>query len=165
MTWRILRAIAHSIIVHTRVLDEYIHFPLMYMTHNTFTVLPIKYLLNHYVEPNTPHKLVTSKKPSVYNLHVLFLPCVLQKATAHVDGKALNMHHQSPKGFGVSPLEFHNFKNGTSSMYLVHVKYFLHMTFYLMKHLLFHSLYFMSIFKVTCDANRGIVNSIRYIFP
>ena len=39
------------------------------------------------------------KKPSVSNLHVLLCPCVVQKATADVDTKALNMRHQSQKGF------------------------------------------------------------------
>ena len=32
-------------------------------------------------------------------MHALFLPCALQKATAHVGTKALNMRHQVKKGF------------------------------------------------------------------
>ena len=30
---------------------------------------------------------------------MLFFPCVVQKATEHVDKKALNMRHQAQKGF------------------------------------------------------------------
>ena len=30
---------------------------------------------------------------------MLFCPCIVQKATAHVETKALNMRHQSQKGF------------------------------------------------------------------
>ena len=30
---------------------------------------------------------------------MLFCPCVVQKATAHVETKALNMRHQAQKGF------------------------------------------------------------------
>ena len=41
----------------------------------------------------------TGTKPSVSNIFVLYFPCVLRKATAHVDVKALNMRHQSQKGF------------------------------------------------------------------
>ena len=38
-------------------------------------------------------------KPSVSHSRVLFFPCVVQKATSHVDKKALNMRHQAQKGF------------------------------------------------------------------
>ena len=30
---------------------------------------------------------------------LLFCPCVVQKVTAHVGTKALNMHHQAKRGF------------------------------------------------------------------
>ena len=33
------------------------------------------------------------------HLCVLFCPCVVQKATAHVETKTLNMRHQAQKGF------------------------------------------------------------------
>ena len=45
------------------------------------------------------HKLATGKKPSLSHLRVLFCPYVLQKSTAHVETKALNMRHQAQKGF------------------------------------------------------------------
>ena len=38
-------------------------------------------------------------KPSISFLHVLFCPCIVQKATSHVEKEPLNMHHQASKGF------------------------------------------------------------------
>ena len=95
VTWQKLKTITHSIIVHAQVSEEYIYFALMYTTDNTFPVLPIKHLANQYGEPTTPHKMEDGKKPSVSNPRVLFCLCVLQKATAYVDTKALYMRHQS----------------------------------------------------------------------
>ena len=48
-----------------------------------------------------PHhlNLATGTKASVLHLYVLLCPCFLQKATAQVDKKALNMRHQAKKGF------------------------------------------------------------------
>ena len=46
-----------------------------------------------------PHKLATGTKPSVSHLRVLFCPCVVRKATAHMETKTLNMRHQAQKGF------------------------------------------------------------------
>ena len=43
--------------------------------------------------------MATSTKPSVSHLRVLFFPCVVRTATAHVDTKTLNMCHQAQKGF------------------------------------------------------------------
>ena len=70
----------------------------MYTTHRIFPVLSIKHLINQYGESTTSHKLSTGKKTSVSNLCVLFRPYVVQKKTAHVDRKALNMCHQSQNG-------------------------------------------------------------------
>ena len=67
----------------------------MYTTNHIFPVLSIKDLINEDGDPTTPHKLATGKKPSASHLRVLFCPCVLRKATAHVDTKALNMCHQA----------------------------------------------------------------------
>ena len=71
----------------------------MYTTNHIFPVLPIKYLINKDGDPTTPFKLSTGMKPSLSNLRVLFCPCVVQKATAHVDKKGLNMRHQAQKCF------------------------------------------------------------------
>ena len=92
----------------------------MYRTDNISTVLPIKYLVNHHGEQTTPQKLTMVTKTLVSNICVLVYICVVRKSTAHVDTKALNMRHQSKKGFVESLLESHNIKKVTSSTYLVH---------------------------------------------
>ena len=84
VTWRTMHTEAHSIMVHTRVSEAYIHFALMYTTDQTFTFLPIKDLINEDGNPTMPHKLETGTKHPVSHLSVLFCPCVLCKATAHV---------------------------------------------------------------------------------
>ena len=71
----------------------------MYTTDHIFTVLPIKDLINEDVDPTTPHKLETGTKPAVSHLRVLFCPCVVRKATEHVEKNTLNMCHQAQKGF------------------------------------------------------------------
>ena len=71
----------------------------MYTTDNIFTVIPIKKLVNQDGETTTPQKMENVIKHSVSNLCVLLCPCVLKKATAYVDIKALNMRHQSQKCF------------------------------------------------------------------
>ena len=65
VTLRTLRTIAHSLVVHARVSEAYIHFALMYKTDHIFLVLPIKYLMNKYGDLNTPYKFATATKPSV----------------------------------------------------------------------------------------------------
>ena len=71
----------------------------MYMTDHIFPALPIKNLINEDGDPTTPLKLATGTKPSVSHLRILFCPCVVRKAMAHVETKALNMRHQAQKGF------------------------------------------------------------------
>ena len=97
------------------------NFLLMYTTDNILLVLLTKHLVHHDGEPTMPHKLATSMKLLLSNLRVLFCPWAVQKATAHDDIKALNMHHKSKK-IVVSLLESHNIKKGTSSTYLLHEK-------------------------------------------
>ena len=104
VTWRTLRTVAHSLMVHVRVPEVYVHFALIYTTDHTFPVLPVKDLINEDSNPTTPHKLATGTKPSVSHLRVLFCVCVVRKATAHVETKTLNMLHQAQKGFAVSSL-------------------------------------------------------------
>ena len=99
MTRRTLHTVAHSLMVNARVLEACIHFSLIYTTDHIFPVLPIKDLINKDGDPTTPHKLSTGTKPSVSHLHMLFFPCVVQKATARIETKALNMRHQSQKVF------------------------------------------------------------------
>ena len=77
VTWRTLRTVANSLMVHARVSEAYIHFALMYTTYHIFLVLPIKYIINEDGNPTTPHKLATGTKTSVSHLRVLFFPCVV----------------------------------------------------------------------------------------
>ena len=65
VTWRTLRTIAHSLMVHARVPDNYMHFSLMYTIDHIFPVLPIKNLINEDGDPSTPFQLATGTKPSV----------------------------------------------------------------------------------------------------
>ena len=51
--WIMLCTIAHSLMVHARVLEAYIHFALMYATDHIFPVLPIKDLINKDGDPTT----------------------------------------------------------------------------------------------------------------
>ena len=99
VTWRTLRTIAHSLMVYVRFLEAYIHLALMYTTDHIFLILPIKDTINEDGKLTKQFKLATGKKPSVSHLRVLFRPCVVLKATSHVDKKALNMRHQAQKGF------------------------------------------------------------------
>ena len=71
----------------------------MYTKYHIFTVLPIKELINEDIKLATLFKLATGTRPLVSHLRVLFFPCVVQKAPAHVGTKALNMRHQAQKGF------------------------------------------------------------------
>ena len=96
---RTLCTIAHSIMVHVRVSEAYIHFELMYRADHIFPVIPIRDLINKDGYPSTPFKFATGMKPSVSHLCVLFCPCVARKANLHVYKKALNMRHQAQKGF------------------------------------------------------------------
>ena len=56
-------------------------------------------MINEDGELTTSFKLATGTKPSASHLQVLFYSCFVQKATAHVNKKALNMRHQAQKGF------------------------------------------------------------------
>ena len=85
--------------VHARVPELYFHFTLMYTTYHIFPVLPIKYLINEDDNTTTPQKLATGTKPSVSHLNMLFCPCVVHKATAHVETKTLNIRQKAQKGF------------------------------------------------------------------
>ena len=99
VTWRTFRTVAHSLMVHARVPEVYVHFALMYTTDHIFPVLPIKDLINKDGNPTTPNKIAIGTKPLVSHLRVLFCTCTVRKATAHVETKMLNMRHQAQKGF------------------------------------------------------------------
>ena len=99
VTCRTFRSVAHSLMVHARVPEAYVNFALMYTTYHIFPVLPIKDLINKDGNPTMPHKLATVTKPSVSHLRVLFCPCAVQKSTAHIETKTLNIRHQAQGGF------------------------------------------------------------------
>ena len=77
VTWRTLRTIAHSIIVHARVSEAYIHFSFMYTIDNIFTVLPIKDMINEGGDPTTTYKLLPRhiNSQQVQNLQYLIYAC------------------------------------------------------------------------------------------
>ena len=95
VTWKTLRTIAHSLMVHVRVSKAYNHLELMYTTDTNFLVLSIKDLINEDSEPTMLLKPPTGTKLSVSRLCMLFCPCVVWKYTTHVGKRALNMHHQA----------------------------------------------------------------------
>ena len=74
VTYRTLHTVAHSLMVHARILEAYIKFALIYTTDYTFPVRPIKDLIKEGGKPTTTFKLATGTKPSVSNLRVLFCP-------------------------------------------------------------------------------------------
>ena len=59
VTWIMLHTVAHSLMVHARVPEVYVHFTFMYTTDHIFPVLPIKYLINKDSDLTTPNKLAT----------------------------------------------------------------------------------------------------------
>ena len=69
------------------------------MEDHIFLVLPTKDLINEDCESTTPFKLSTGMKPSIFHLRILFCPCAVQKSTAYVGTKALNICHQAQKCF------------------------------------------------------------------
>ena len=94
-----------------------VNFASMYTTDHIFPVLPIKDLINKYGKPTMLFKFATDTKPSVSHLRVLFCPCVVRKATTHVDKKGLNMRHQAQTIFCGVFVGFPQHQNG----YLVYV--------------------------------------------
>ena len=57
VTWRMLRTIARSLMVHAQFLEAYIHFTFMYTADHILPVLPIKDLINEHGDPTTTFKL------------------------------------------------------------------------------------------------------------
>ena len=72
VTWRDLRTIAHSLMIHARVSEAYSHFAFIYMTDHIFPVLPIKDMINEDGYLTKPFKIATGKKLPLSHLRVLF---------------------------------------------------------------------------------------------
>ena len=53
VTWRTMRKVAHSLMVHARFPEVYVHFLLMYTTDPISPVLPIKDFMNEYGDPKS----------------------------------------------------------------------------------------------------------------
>ena len=72
VTREMLQTIAHSLMVHAKVLEVYINLAIMYMTNHIFPVLPNKFLIEKDDKPTTPFKVSIGTKPSVSHLRVSF---------------------------------------------------------------------------------------------
>ena len=70
ITWRTSRTITHSLMVHAKFLEAYIHFVLMYTTDHMFPVIPIIDMINKDSKMTTPFKLAAGK-----NLHYCIYAC------------------------------------------------------------------------------------------
>ena len=104
----------------------------MYTPHYIFPILTIEPLINQDGEPTTPHKLPTDIKYSLSNPPVLFYHVLYTKGLHLLTERRYVCVNNHKRVFGVYLLEFYT-KKGTSYMYLLHEKYFIHMTFYLTK--------------------------------
>ena len=133
VTWITLRTIAHSLMVHARVSEVYIHFVFMYAIDNIFLGLPNKYLRNKNGELSTPFKLATCTKPSVSYARMSFCPGIQWKAIAHVDKKELNMRHQAQMCFCGIIVGIPQHQNGILCKYWLQRRYYLRMMLFLVK--------------------------------
>ena len=97
MTWRTLRTIAHSCMVHAGVLEACVNISLLYTADHILLLLPIKGLINKEGNPTKPFKITTGTKPLLSNLRVLFCPYIVRKSTVYVGTKELNTRHQLQK--------------------------------------------------------------------
>ena len=86
VTWGKLRTVVHSLMVHAKISDAYVHFALMYTADNIFLLLTIKDLINKYGEPTMTFKLAAGTKPSISHLRVLFYH-LLYKKLLHMLGQ------------------------------------------------------------------------------
>ena len=120
LVWRTLHTIAHSIMVHARVWDKYIHFGLMYTTHHIFIALPINHLIKQDGELTTSHKVVTGTKTSLSNICVLFFHVLYTKWLHVLTERRQTCVINYKRVFWVSLLEFYNNKKGNSSTYILH---------------------------------------------
>ena len=110
LKWRTLRMIAHSLMVHSRVLEAYINFTLMYTVEHIFLVLPIKDLINEDGEPTTPSNLATGTNLQ-YRIYMFYFVHVLYKKLLHLLGQRRQTCVTKRKRvFEVSLLEFQGSK-------------------------------------------------------
>ena len=83
---RTLSIIAHSLMVHAQVSEDYIHFALMYTADHIFLVLSIKDLINKDNDLTTPFKLATGKNLQ-YRIYMFYCFHVLYEKLLHMLGQ------------------------------------------------------------------------------
>ena len=76
--------IAHSRMVHVRLLEAYIHFTLIYTTDHFLPVLPIHYLMKKTARQPLHLNVAIDTKPLIYHFHFFH---VLYKNIMHVLGQ------------------------------------------------------------------------------
>ena len=96
--WRTLRAIAHYLMVHARVLEACIHFVLLYTTDHISTVLQIKYMINKDGKLTTPFKHATGTNLQ-YHIYACYFFHVLYVNLLHTLTKVVKYTSPSAKGF------------------------------------------------------------------
>ena len=82
VTWRTLRTIAHSLMVHAQVLVACIHSALIYTEYHFFLVLPVKYLINYASLPR--HLNMRQVRNLQYCIYVFYFFDVLCKKLLHM---------------------------------------------------------------------------------
>ena len=84
--------------VHARILEEYIHYALMYTTDHNFPVLPTKDLIKKYSKPTTPFKLTIGKNLQ-YRIYACYFFCELYRKLMHTLTKGVTYVSPSAKVF------------------------------------------------------------------
>ena len=112
-----------------------------------------------------PHKLSTLQETFSIKPTCLILSVCCMKVSFTCWHKGFKHVSIIKKVFMVSLLESHNIKKGTSSTYLLHKKYFLHMTMYLKKHFLviYHKRHIRIHSHSLCDQQSHIFHTLHHI--
>ncbi|MGH7974694.1 MAG: hypothetical protein ACREBR_04150 [bacterium] len=96
-TWQTIRTIAHKMLLHARVGQQYTHHALMYATDHIFPAIPWK-KLNIDDRPSTPYELSTGQRPCIKHLRTLFCPCIVKKHTVRQQGQTILTSHIPQRG-------------------------------------------------------------------
>ena len=96
--WRRLRTVAHSLMVHARVPEAYVHFVLMYATNHIFLVLPIKGIIMR-MAIQQRHTNFQQVRNLQYDIYACYFVHVLYKSLRRTVRQTINMCHQAQKRF------------------------------------------------------------------
>ena len=120
VTLRTLRTIAHTLMVHARVPEIYVHSALMYTKDHIFPVLPIKDLINKDGYTMTQYKLATGTKPlsATFTCFILSVRCT-ESYGARLDK---DVKHASPSTKRVSR-HLHGYTTASKRIPCVHTQY------------------------------------------